>query len=47
MEMLPKKIPHVLRTDDHDGKACPAHDRVGVEDTSPGGCDNHVLEIAP
>jgi competence protein ComEC len=34
----------VLRTDEHDAR-CPELDRVGVDDTRPGGCDNFVLEV--
>ena len=36
----------VLRTDLND-RFCPETDRVGVDDTKPGGCDNYVLEISP
>lgn len=35
----------VLRTDLND-RACPEMDRVGVDDSRPGGCDNYVLEIS-
>lgn len=34
----------VLRTDQHDN-GCPEADRIGVDDTRPGGCDNYVLEF--
>lgn len=46
MGMLTKLVPHVGRTDTHDAQGCPEKDRVGVEDTAPGGCDNYILEIA-
>lgn len=36
----------VLRTDATDGAECPAADRVGRDDARPGGCDNHILELA-
>ncbi len=47
VNLLQKSVPHLLRTDDHDKIGCPAKDRIGVDDKSVGGCDNHVLEIAP
>lgn len=34
----------VLRTDLND-RLCPETNRVGVDDTKPGGCDNYVLEV--
>jgi competence protein ComEC len=37
--------PTVLRTDVHDAAGCDAADRVGVDDTAPGGCDNYVLTV--
>ena len=37
----------VLRTDDTDKIGCPARDRIGRDDGSPGGCDNWILEIGP
>jgi beta-lactamase superfamily II metal-dependent hydrolase len=46
MAMLTSMVPHVGRTDAHDVMGCPEKDRVGVEDTAPGGCDNYLLEIA-
>jgi competence protein ComEC len=39
-----KRSMKILRTDTHDGR-CPAEDRVGFDDHTPGGCDNHILEI--
>jgi competence protein ComEC len=47
VRLLRSKIPQLLRTDQHDKAGCPVRDRIGVDDDSPGGCDNHVLEIAP
>ncbi len=35
----------VLRTDEHDGR-CPEVDRIGVDDTKPGGCDSYLLELS-
>jgi competence protein ComEC len=35
----------VLRTDLHDGRACPAADRVGRDDATPGGCDAYEITI--
>jgi len=37
----------VLRTDDSDQIGCPTADRIGRDDSTPGGCDNWVLDIAP
>jgi competence protein ComEC len=41
----------LLRTNEHDPEngqsTCPTPDRIGMDDDSTGGCDNHVLEIAP
>ncbi len=45
--MLEKAVPHLLRTDASDKAGCATKDRVGVDDSSPGGCDNHILDIAP
>jgi competence protein ComEC len=47
VRLLRSKIPQLLRTDQHDEAGCPVRDRIGVDDDAPGGCDNHVLEIAP
>jgi competence protein ComEC len=35
----------ILRTDTND-RRCPEADRIGFDDHTPGGCDNHILEIA-
>ena len=35
----------LLRTDAHDAAGCPTKDRVGVDDDSPAGCDNFVLDL--
>jgi competence protein ComEC len=35
----------LLRTDTHDEMGCPTKDRVGMDDDSPGGCDNYVLDL--
>lgn len=35
----------VLRTDEHDAR-CPEVDRIGVDDTKPGGCDSYLLELS-
>ncbi len=45
--MIEKAVPHVLRTDASDKAGCATKDRVGVDDSAPGGCDNHILDIAP
>ncbi len=41
----------LLRTNEHDPdngqSTCPTADRIGMDDESTGGCDNHVLEISP
>jgi beta-lactamase superfamily II metal-dependent hydrolase len=37
--------PTILNTDVHDQGACPAVDRIGLDDKSPGGCDNYVLDL--
>ena len=35
----------LLRTDTHDATGCPTKDRVGVDDSSPAGCDNFVVNF--
>lgn len=37
----------IYRTDINDGAGCPETDRIGTDDTRPGGCDNFIVEIAP
>ena len=41
----------LLRTNEHDPdnghSTCPTQDRIGMDDDSTGGCDNHILEISP
>lgn len=39
-----KRSMKILRTDTNDGN-CPVDDRVGFDDHTPGGCDNHILDI--
>jgi competence protein ComEC len=41
---LPSK-PVLLRTDAHDAKGCIKADRVGMDDSAPGGCDNFILTV--
>ena len=36
----------ILNTNLHDSVGCPVEDRVGRNDTKPGGCDNWLLEIS-
>jgi beta-lactamase superfamily II metal-dependent hydrolase len=47
VDLLTKSVPHLLRTDVHDKAGCPTADRIGMDDGSFGGCDNHILEISP
>jgi competence protein ComEC len=37
--------PQILRTDVHDASGCPVADRIGLDTSSNGGCDNFVLDI--
>lgn len=47
VDALTSLVPNLLRTDSHDHGTCATKDRIGVEDSAPGGCDNHVLDILP
>jgi competence protein ComEC len=41
---LPSK-PVILRTDKNDAKGCDTQDRVGLDNSGPGGCDNYILTV--
>ena len=45
IDVLTATRAQVLRTDVHDSK-CPEADRIGMDDTKPGGCDSYLLEIS-
>jgi competence protein ComEC len=37
--------PTLFNTNAHDASGCPVSDRIGLDDTAPGGCDNYILDI--